>query len=580
VLTRANRAGGLGPTGVTVARPFADAVEITIPVRLPVTLQSDATWGELRGDSTVVLPIQAPAVADRSLGELRLTTSTTLLSTLGDAMEYLTAYPFECAEQVASRILGLSALRELGAGLDSPGLPHRDEFDPRMRRDLARLQTLQTRDGGFAFWGSSGHAWPIVSIHAAHALARAQASGVPIDWATRARVVGYLRLIESHVADYDRDSRLTLWAYALDVRRLLGDADPAAARRLLAQASDRELGIETSAWLLSVFAGDSTATAEVARLRRVLEARAVETAGTAHFALGYREEERSVLLASNPRADAVVLEALIRAVPESGLIPKLASGLLAQRTAGRWATTQGNAFALLALARYFKRIEAGGSGIVARAWFDGGFVGEQSGSGRTTDRCQADIPLTRLGPAGSMHELLLSKSGSGFLYYRVGLRYAPEAVAPEQRGFTVERSYEAVDHPGDVQRGADGKWRLKVGARVRVRLALVAPSRRHHVALSDPLPAGLEPLNPELATTGPMPSDRDVRRRTFWLDYEEFHDDRAVASAALLPDGVWTYSYLARATTRGIFTVPPPQVEEMYSPETFGRGSTDRVEVQ
>jgi hypothetical protein len=29
-----------------------------------------------------------------------------------------------------------------------------------------------------------------------------------------------------------------------------------------------------------------------------------------------------------------------------------------------------------------------------------------------------------------------------------------------------------------------------------------------------------------------------------------------------------------------MFVVPPPKAEEMYAPETFGRGATDRVIVE
>jgi len=44
--------------------------------------------------------------------------------------------------------------------------------------------------------------------------------------------------------------------------------------------------------------------------------------------------------------------------------------------------------------------------------------------------------------------------------------------------------------------------------------------------------------------------------------------------------GVYTYTYVARATTPGVFVVPPPRAEEMYAPETFGRGATDIVTVR
>jgi uncharacterized protein YfaS (alpha-2-macroglobulin family) len=43
---------------------------------------------------------------------------------------------------------------------------------------------------------------------------------------------------------------------------------------------------------------------------------------------------------------------------------------------------------------------------------------------------------------------------------------------------------------------------------------------------------------------------------------------------------VYDYDYLARATTPGTFVVPPPKAEEMYHPETFGRGRGDFVVVE
>ncbi len=44
--------------------------------------------------------------------------------------------------------------------------------------------------------------------------------------------------------------------------------------------------------------------------------------------------------------------------------------------------------------------------------------------------------------------------------------------------------------------------------------------------------------------------------------------------------GIYEYSYVARATTPGRIIVSPPKAEEMYNPETFGRGATDRVIVE
>jgi len=91
-----------------------------------------------------------------------------------------------------------------------------------------------------------------------------------------------------------------------------------------------------------------------------------------------------------------------------------------------------------------------------------------------------------------------------------------------------------------------------------------------------------------LAVTGDLPADRNSpnpARGYWWLAYNWFQhqnlrDERVEAFTPLLWEGVYNYSYVARATTPGIFVVPPPKAEEMYHPETFGRGATDRLVVE
>ena len=65
-----------------------------------------------------------------------------------------------------------------------------------------------------------------------------------------------------------------------------------------------------------------------------------------------------------------------------------------------------------------------------------------------------------------------------------------------------------------------------------------------------------------------------------WFDHQNLRDDRVEAFSALVWEGVYDYRYVARATTPGTFVVPPPRAEEMYSPETFGHGASDRVVVE
>jgi hypothetical protein len=48
----------------------------------------------------------------------------------------------------------------------------------------------------------------------------------------------------------------------------------------------------------------------------------------------------------------------------------------------------------------------------------------------------------------------------------------------------------------------------------------------------------------------------------------------------LLWEGVYTYTYIARATTPGVYVAPPAKAEEMYSPEVFGRCGSDQVVIE
>ncbi len=233
-------------------------------------------------------------------------------------------------------------------------------------------------------------------------------------------------------------------------------------------------------------------------------------------------------------------------------------------------------------------------------WLGTAYAGEQKFAGRSVDSQQLEIPMDYLMKQGGVADLIMNKQGDGRLYYRIGMKYAPKNLnlKPADYGFTVLRSYEAVDKPDDVKQEADGKWTIKAGARVRVKLTMVAQARRYHVALVDPLPAGLEILNPGLAVTEEIPaalagSNTSVVEsgsrsygfnsyywRTNWFEHQNFRDERAEAFSSLVWGGVYNYSYVARATTPGEFVVPPAKAEEMYHPETFGRTGTDFVNVK
>jgi alpha-2-macroglobulin len=579
-----------------VSGRWSDAAEINLPVWTPATTEAFATYGEI-DKGAINQPVKAPADVFPQFGGLAIETSSTQLQALTDAVIYLTGYPYECSEQLASRIITITALRDVLTAFKAKDLPSPQAMEEAVTRDLKRLQGMQNEDGGFGFWQRGNDSWPFLSIHVAHAFARAKQAKFEVPEDAFNRSLNYLRNIEAHIPSvYGVEAKRALIAYALYVRAQMDDRDPAQARQLISEAGVDKLSMESLGWLLLVLANDEESTDDVAAIRHLLNNRVTETAGTAHFVCSYSDSDY-LLLNSDRRADGIILEALIVDQPANDLIPKIVRGLLAHRTRGRWENTQENVFILLALNRYFNTFEKVTPDFVARAWLGQRFAGQQSFRGRSTDRQQVNVPMSYLVQQDAPN-LVLSKEGAGRLYYRISMSYAPNDLnlKPADYGFTVERSYEGVDDPKDVSRDSDGTWHIKAGARVRVRLTMVAPSRRYHVALVDPLPAGFESLNPTLATTGSIPVDpkgtgvTEYGSRSYgygwwwwrpeWFEHQNLRDERTEAFTSLLWEGVYKYSYVARATTPGDFVVPPAKAEEMYHPETFGRCRTDRVRIE
>ena len=567
-----------------ISGTYADAAVVELPVYTPATTEAFATYGVI-DEGSIAQPVLYPTDVFPQYGGLEINTSSTALQALTDAVLYLVAYPFECSEQLSSRILAVAALRDVLTAFKADGLPTPDEMEAAVTRDIQRLQGMQNYDGGFPYWRQGFESIPFNTIHVAHALYRAGQKGFEVPNEMQQGALNYLRDIESHYPYwYSEQTRHTLSAYALYVRNLSGERDAQKAQRLYSDVGIENLSMEAIGWLWPVIDNNT----QLDEIRRFVNNHVVETAGAANFTTAY-DDQTYLLLSSDRRTDAILLDALMEDNPQSDLITKVVNGLLAHRIKGHWGNTQENVFVLVALDRYFNTYETETPDFVARFWLGDTYTGSNEFIGRTTERHETLIPMTYVlsetASGGGTQDLIISKEGQGRLYYRLGLRYAPTDLNLKalDAGFVIQRRYEPVDNPEDVSQDSDGVWHIKAGARVRVHITLVADNRRYHVALIDPLPAGLEIINPALAVSQSTPQDDPSTLRYgwwwwgTWYEHQNMRDDRAEAFTSLLWDGVYEYTYLARATTPGTFIVPPTKAEEMYSPEVFGRSSSDWV---
>jgi uncharacterized protein YfaS (alpha-2-macroglobulin family) len=577
---------------IAAAGKLSDAAELSLPVWTPATTEAFATYGVL--DSGAVLqPVAVPKDVLASEGGLSLETSSTALFELGDAVLHLWNYQYACSEQVASRLLGVLALRDAVAAFSK--LPPKAELDAALAKDIRTLVERQSWNGDVGLWGlpeTERHRWPWVGVHVSHALLLADQKGLAVPQEAKERALRFLNDVEGRIPeDTPKECRAAIIAHALDVQRGFGQPAPQRAEKCLALLPIEQHSLETLAFLLPTLHESEQGRASADAILQHLRTRATEEAGTVTFATSYGDGDWLVMHSSR-RTDAVILRALLDVDPQSDLLPKIVRGLLDHRTRGAWDNTQEDSFALLALDRYLAVNEAQPPDFRATAWLGDATLAQQEFRGRSTEHRVVEVPMAELLAGSARPDVVISREGTGRLYYRLGMSYAPSSLRldPSQHGFVVERAYEGVEDPHDVRRAEDGTWHVRAGALVRSRLTMVAPARRTHVALVDPLPAGLEALNPSLEVSQQLPADQQPQgggEPAFeswwwgpWFEHQNLRDERAEAFSSMVWAGAHEYAYVTRATTPGRFIVPPAKAEEMYHPETFGRSASDVVVVE
>ncbi|HEV7501707.1 MAG TPA: hypothetical protein VGQ33_16945, partial [Vicinamibacteria bacterium] len=215
-------------------------------------------------------------------------------------------------------------------------------------------------------------------------------------------------------------------------------------------------------------------------------------------------------------------------------------------------------------------------------------VATQEFHGRSAVAQSTDLPMKTVlakGAAGERLDLSFHREGTGTLFYTARLKYAVDGLAlpAVDQGFRIERSYATGT-------GEAPATSFKAGDLVRVTLTLRLTKERRYVAVTDPLPAGFEPVESWFATTaGDLAREQKEAESptddwAFWtrggFDRVERHDDRVLLFGTRLAQGDHTFTYVVRATTSGTFRTSPTHAEEMYEPEVFGRTGSDVVTVQ
>jgi uncharacterized protein YfaS (alpha-2-macroglobulin family) len=461
-----------------------------------------------------------------------------------------------------------------------------------VQQTLRELERYQCPDGGFAYWpGACASRSPYLTSYLLHVFKTAADLKYEVDRGVRDRAYSYLerQLALPPPTNEGWWPAYTAWqAFAVKVLAEGGRNQDSNLTRLYGYRE--RMPVFALAYLHdAMLARAETAGGRVEDLRRRMMNAVLPEAGSAHV-----EELNDPYLLwfwnSNVRSTAIVLNSLVRASAGLEEIRPIVRWMMAARKHGRWGNTQENAHAMESLAAYYRRYETVVPDFTAVVRFGDDVLAREPFKGRNDGAAIRQMPMSQVlasARPGSERALTFARDGAGTLFYTTRLRYAADELYQQglDSGFLIERTYEPYVENGTRPAATT----YKAGDLIRVTLTLQLSKERRFVAVSDPLPAGVEPLESWFATTAQTVQTTDTGRNdddsweSWWerggFDHVERHDDRVQLFATRLGEGRHQFSYIVRATTAGTFRTAPARAEEMYEPEVFGRTATAVITV-
>jgi alpha-2-macroglobulin len=558
-----------------------DAYEVKLPIRADREKVVERFIKEM--DPSKPLPI--PAIAEKARpGTVRrslLMSDQPGLIRMAAGLEFLLEYPYGCTEQRISRARAYIALRKFRT------LLHQSTSDPEVEftfRDTQQwIAGAIDRNGLVAYW-PGGDGYVSLTAWVVQFLVEAKNAGMAVDAKLLNRLLQTLD--QSLRSDYGRfidGESFSERAWALAALAQAGQFNSAYAAELARKA--QYLNEESLAQVLQAFAASKPAPSDstIEQLTKELWNGMVIRLYQGREIYGGLQTGRvssvGLILPSETRTLAEMTRAIIKWQPQNPRLPVLVNGLVTLGKDDGWGTTNANSSALLALSDLLNPPFAGSIPRTFRLRLAGQAqdikTGPQSPVGYWTGN----------GPdAGEL--LLEANAGASPVVVRYESSYIPQAdgsqAAARSNGFVITRELLRLGKPEEppvkLPISSPGTaFSFSVGQVVEEHVQLVNPRNRNYVAVVAPLAAGMEPLNPRLATAPPEAAPKG--KLTLTPSYVAFMDDHVAFYYDSLPAGTYDFYFRTRASVSGAFIQPPAKAEMMYDAAVWGSTPGARINI-
>lgn len=543
------------------ARP-RDAVDGMIPVYKYEAPETVGTSGVLNAAGTRVENVVIPRRLNVTQGELSINVQSSLAGAIFDTLEVLERDACECLTLTAYKLMANAEAKRLLAETGSEDATLIAQFDAAVNLALQRIAANQRVNGGWS-WYPEGDVDIYTTAQVVLALLTARDAGYAVDSDIMLRGVIYLsaRIENEYPAGFN-----TFVAYLL---ARAGKPNTALISNLF---DDRAtLGVHSKALLMMAMPeGDPRITV----LRDDLFAEVILSANGAHW----ESEGGYMNWSSDIRTTTLVIKALLEVEPQNELLPNAVRWLMIARRGDAWHTSEENAWVISTLtdwmiatgelnANYEYTVSVNDDTVVDDT-FTPQTVDEGSFTALSVDALKTDAP--------NVIELERG-AGDGAMYYTAYLRayLSVPTIQPVDRGLIVSRVY---TRPGSTEPITEAR----VGELVQVRLTVIVPNESYYVVVEDPLPAGVEGIDPTLQTSAQTETDPTMERQDdplsfgwgwYFFSSIQFEDERVVLSSQYLNAGTYEFIYSIRPSIEGVYNVIPPTASQYYLPEVFGRGA-------
>ncbi len=418
---------------------LTDALQSELEVRYPAPLLREVQTNRIETNDAELARISDPQILEGK-GQVNINVANTRVIELRESLRYLLQYPYGCVEQVTSSLLPWLTVRDLRATI--PELAKSDaEIDDAVNRGVNRLLSMQTSSGGLSYWPGAGSrcCGAVPTADSPWRSRKGRSFAVPAAEAKKlfTYLSEQLRGTAKDATGYGLSDRC-LAVYALAVA---GKPEPAYHDLLFQKRA--KLSAEDRALVALAIIESKGPKSMVDELLKA-------PAGTD----GYLDQ----FFGSVVRENALHLMVWTQHQPASPRVDELAVELFRRRSNGHWSTTQANAWSVLALSSYLRKIETGdrnASGQIRWSTATAPFSVSPA-----KPLAAATFPIE---PKAGAEPIRLTKTG-GQVFSEMTAEAKPRLIEqPRQnRGYTITRRYAKLGDDGKLSgRGESARRRSR-----------------------------------------------------------------------------------------------------------------------